>query len=503
MKKHSPFLFELIKSLTVSEKRYFHLFATRHYPENNHSLRLFRILAKQEKYDESAALAEMALPKNNFAVQKNILHRQLLNAMVQFDSAGNAAIRLQQDVFACQILLQKGLTAQARYKLKQLRPEADKFELHEIALQAQQVEAAIFAREQYKGISEQELCQWQEENLKLCHKIEMETLHKYTLSRAQKIQLAAGGKSTAYAESVKDLLRVADANAGLQVMTTKARMDLLQTRALYHFMAKDTDRAFEINGNFIALMEAEPHWINFYPQRYFSALNNYLIDCFVLKNESALQQGLEKMRALKGHAAFRKTANLEPNIFRITYQLELNYLIAKGSFSAALPLLKGVQQGLLNYGEKIPLSHRMNLEYLMAYVLFGVSRFEEASALLDKIQQYKRPETAALVDSAAAIMQVICHYEMGNFSILDSLVKSCKRKLKEREGSIPSKLEIEVLNTVLSFSAKVPAESDWQRLWQKLCMAGKDAKPRSAHNDYFDLFHYVYAKAEKLKYEKT
>ena len=285
--------------------------------------------------------------------------------------------------------------------------------------------------------------------------------------------------------------------------TEKSKMDILQTEALFHFMAQDTDKAFAINAHFLALMESRTHLIQFSPQRYFSALNNYLIDCFVLKKEKELRQGLEKMRALKDDSSFRKTVNLEPSIFRITYQVELNYLLAAGQFSKALQIEPVVREGLQKYQDAIPVHHRMNMEYLIAYVLFCVDKYEEASSQLDKLQQYSRRETAVLIDDVAAIMQVICHYEMRNYSILDSLIKSCKRKLAERKNSIPAQLEFDVLNAIMSFTIHEPETKDWEKLWIKLCKDTPGKKPHSPHNDYFDLFNYVYAKSIRKSFEEA
>lgn len=503
MKSTSPHLFDLIKSLTNSEKRYFTLFSKRHFSEDNHSLRLFQAIVKQDEYNESKAISETGLAKNNFAVQKNLLYGQILSALVQFDTSGNHVMRLQQDIFACQKLMQKGLIAQARARLSQIKADAEKYEMHEAGLQALQIESALHAREQYRHTSENNLEEWLRASQLLTAKINTEAYVKSMNSRAQKIQLSTGGKSAASSTAIKKLLDEAKAKLPTMQVTEKAKMDLLQTEALYYFLSGNTAKAAEINAGFIALMESQRHWIQFFPQRYFSALNNYLIDCFVLKKQKELLQGLEKMRALKDDPAFKKTSNLEPNIFRITYQVELNFMIAAGKFSEATKILPVVKEGLKKYEGKIPLHHRMNMEYLCAYVLFGSGRYHEASAQIDILQQYSRSETAALIDDVAAIMQVICHYELGNYSILDSLVKSCKRKLNERKMNMPPDLEFDLLNALLSFSVKEPSAKDWQKLWTKLSKDSENQKPHTPHSEYFDFFNYVYAKSQKLTYESA
>jgi hypothetical protein len=503
MKSASTFLFDLIKSLTNSEKRYFTLYCQRHFSEDNHSLRLFQSIAKQNEYNETKALRETGLAKNNFAVQKNILYNQILAALIQYDTAGSLAMQMQQDIFACQKLMQKGLIQQARSKLNQIKADAEKYELHETGLQALQIEAALNAREQYRHTSETDLERWLEANKLLTEKISAEAYFKNINSRAQKLQLSTGGKSTSSTQSVQSILNEANKKMPTMNLTEKSRMDLLQTEALYQFMSGNTSKAFEINGSFIALMESQRHWIQFFPQRYFSALNNYLIDCFVLKRQAELLRGLEKMRALKDDPAFKKTTNLEPNIFRITYQIELNYLIAGGQFSLALEILPDVKAGLAKHHGKIPLHHQMNMEYLSAYVLFGAGHYHKASSQIDVLQQYSRSETAALIDDVAAIMQVICHYELGNYSILDSLVKSCKRKLNERKNTMPPDLEFDLLNGLINFSVKEPTVSDWKKLWTKLTKNTGGDKPDTPHSEYFDFFTYVYAKSQKLTYQEA
>jgi len=503
LRSTSTYLFNLIKSLTNSEKRYFNLFASRHYAEGNHSLRLFHIIGKQGQYDEAQAIRDMGLGKNNFAVQKNILYDQILTALIQFDTAGSIAIRLQHDVFACQKLMQKDLLVQARSKLKQVKSEATKYEIHEVSAEVLQIEISLNAREQYKNITSKDIDQWYTENSLLMRKLESEAYSKYTISKAQKVQLSAGGKSVSYTGAVKEILDEAKRKEPELILTQKAKMDFLQTEALYHFMNQDTAKAFAINEEFLTLIESQPHLIQFSPQRYFSALNNYLIDCFVLKKEKQLQSGLDKMRSLENDKAFKKTVNLEPNIFRITYQIELNYLIAAGQFSKAMEILPIVKDGLAKYQTKIPLQHYMNMEYLVAYVLIGAGKYQDASTQLDKLQQYSRSDTATLIDDVAAIMQVVCHYEMQNYSILDSLIKSCKRKLGSHKKHMPAGLEFDVLNALLSFSIKEPGTKDWQKLWDKLCKGANGQKPQSPHNDYFDLFNYVYSKSIKKSYEQA
>jgi hypothetical protein len=501
MKSASVDLFDLIKSLNNSEKRYFTLFAQRHYAHNNQYLSLYQILEKQTEYNEDTAIKETGWKKNHYAVQKNILYHQLLNALVQYDTESNPAQKLQQEVFACQKLLQKGLTEQAKTQLRKLQREAQTHELHEISLQLKQLEMALYGRTQYKQVSADMIDEWRQDIAEICGHIEAEAYYKHINARAQKLQLDAGGRNAKVAGEVSKLIQDEGAQRHLGHLTTKAQMDQLQTQALYHFLKEDTLGALQINSSFLKLMESEKHWLQFFPERYFSTLNNYLIDCFVLKKEKELQAGVAKMRALQQLPYFKKIRQLEVNIFRITYQLELNYLIGTGRFIEASKILPLLKDGLTKYADKIPLHHLANLQYLCAYVLFANGSYTEASTMLDALQQNTRSDTPTLIGNVTAIMQVLCHYELSNYSIIDSLVKSCKRKLNSQKPAIASEAEFELLNAILQFAAKPPQVQQWAKAYDRVYQ--KTTKGKTAYSDYFDFIAYLYARKTKSDFESA
>lgn len=493
-------MFDLIKSLNGSEKRYFNLFLRRHFKGGSVSLTLYETLQRQNTYDEPAAIGATGLGRNHYAVQKTILYKQLLQALIQYNTETDLPQKLQQEIFATKILLQKGLTQQAKVKQNQIRQSAEQYEQHEVMLQALQLGAAIAAREQFRDTDMEDIDMYHQNTASITDQIWLESLWRYTYNAAQKIQLQAGGKSEANAGRVKSLLKKATIQSGKKSLTRKAQMDKMQTEALYHFMHRDAVKAFRINTAFIAMIEADSTLISLYPQRYFSALNNYLIDCFNLSETGSFQQTLSKMRGLKENPAFRKLLNLEINIFRITYQAELNFLIARGEFEQAAELLEPVKNGLKEHKDNIPIHHRINMEYLCAYALFGSGQYSAASSMLDGVQRYRRTDTAAAPDVMAAVMQVLCHYELKNYSIIDSLVKSAKRKLKQH-NEMASESTLELLNSVSHFAVKQPQKSDWEKLGVKLDRALD--KTETTYSNYFDYRTYVASKAAAISYAKA
>ena len=91
MKNPSNDLFQLIQSLSKSEKRYFKLFATRHFDKDNQYLKLFEAIETQLTYQEALLVPIFSEGKSaaHFAVLKKQLYESLLEALHRFDELSN------------------------------------------------------------------------------------------------------------------------------------------------------------------------------------------------------------------------------------------------------------------------------------------------------------------------------------------------------------------------------------------------------------------------------
>src|SRR5690554_3084353 len=111
-KTASPALFELIHSLSKSEKRYFKIYASRHtIGEENNGIRIFNYIDDQNEFDEKAVhehfKGEAFL--NQFPITKNRLYDQILNALDAFHASKNIDAQLYKMVHSIHILYEKGL----------------------------------------------------------------------------------------------------------------------------------------------------------------------------------------------------------------------------------------------------------------------------------------------------------------------------------------------------------------------------------------------------------
>lgn len=487
MKQDSDELFQLISGLTLSEKRYCALYLTKHSASGNRYLRLYNVLNAQQAYDGESALRAIELKKKpaHYAVLKKQLYEQLLNALHQFDLFTNPEQQLFRSIHQCHLLLQKGLLKQCQKRMASLEQTAQRMNHREALLQLQQLKMLLKARSYYRHESEENLENWLKETQHVVSELEVISNFRYLSSRVYKMQYDSGVRGKELAERMKTIVHLPEFSHERKSTPLPARLDFLQVRALFHFTNLETEKAFSYNEKFLHLLDANPLLLQLHADRYFSVLNNFLIDCLVLKRYEMLETGLARMRGLSKIPAFRRLANFEANVFRLGYLLEMNHYISLGRFAAAYQNLQPIIAGLKKFGERIVKHNRITLQYLMAYTCFILGKYDEALDHLRVILQEKETAVAENVQHAARMLQLLCHFEKREFLLVEGLVKSLRRYVKRDAAT-------EIPHVVISFiqaAARKPGldKKQWTKLQLKVEQLAKDKASAASMN----LFNYV------------
>lgn len=116
--KQKEDLFQLIKSMSRSEKRYFSVEAQRGGTSSKNYLDLFKRINEMEEYNEE--LLKKRFPKN-LAANKAFLYESLLKSMRDYRRIHMHSVRLRELIQDFNILYQRGLNEQAEYRLKEAK----------------------------------------------------------------------------------------------------------------------------------------------------------------------------------------------------------------------------------------------------------------------------------------------------------------------------------------------------------------------------------------------
>lgn len=116
MKLPSPFLWQLIHSLTNGEKLFFKRnYNTSKTTDQHIYIRLFDAISKQKEYNEKEILKKFNphINKKNIAYQKHYLQQEICNALVQYESRDNSNFEIFSQIQLISIYRKKGLYNEA------------------------------------------------------------------------------------------------------------------------------------------------------------------------------------------------------------------------------------------------------------------------------------------------------------------------------------------------------------------------------------------------------
>lgn len=429
MKAASTDLFELIHALSAAEKRYFRQFASRHIiGEQNNYLALFEAIAQQTEYDE-AALKEH-LRHTTFVqylpVAKRYLQQQIVESLYWFHRSNSVEAQVQKNLHAADILLDKGLITQSKKLLRKARKDIYACELFRLLPDLLERERGIMERTLYKGATAQDLENWETEWNRALEYLHQDGRYaRWSSSVAQLHYQKVAVRERSLEERFEPLLELPSEEAAFSL---RARLDYYKAMSTWHFMNGDAEAAYICNRDLLQVFEDHAFLMEQHPRRYLTALNNFLIDNHQLKRYEALENGIAKLKTLPHRAEFRRIPQLAEKIFELSTLLELNAWVGQAHFGAALSGLPQIQEGLTRYGKGLALHHKLTFYYLMAYIYFENSRYDEALTWLNELVQQPLRDVVEELLRFANLLRLLTHFELGHYDLLAYLINTIKRQ---------------------------------------------------------------------------
>lgn len=436
MKKPSKDLFNLIKSLTVSEKGYFVKFAKRHIigDENNY-LRLFEAINDQEVFDEDELKAKFKGEKfiRQFTTAKNYLLNMILKSLENYHSDESTSSKIVSLMNQYKILFEKTLFSQAETLLKRAKKSAIETENYPKLIDILRYERSL----DYKKIGEPDfekyaLSTLQEEKevlLKLQNLSEYNNLYLRLSSLFKIIGRPRTDKEMEKFQIIfSDPLMKMESNA----LSIKAKNFYYIISYLYYYCADNNEKAFEYGEKRLKLIEDHSEKISSMQEEYIYALSDAIAFAFNTGKIKLCLKYLKKKReiALKYENKYSVPNNLDMCVSSFSFELYI-YSMA-GYFKEALETAEEVIKWLDKYHGKINKSEELKVIYAIAYVYFGAGDYNKALFWINKVlndnsnfrQDYK---------VFAKIMNLIIHYELGNIDLLEYNIKSVLRYLNNKD----------------------------------------------------------------------
>jgi hypothetical protein len=472
-------LFDLIKSLTKSEKRYFKLYASKHVKGTGNCVKLFDAIDIQERYDEPAIRQRFRRERfvKQLPVQKNYLYDLILRSLRAFHSSRTTEMRLKEMLFDVEVLYGKGLYDQCHELLARCRQAANAEEAFDLLLSTISWEVRLAYAESdvarlHELAGEREHVLRLQQNLAEYFQISLELLE---------LERANGWLRDARArESLERIMHHPLMTSESSALSFKAKTIFFNSWNVACALNGDRESAYVYARRYLDLLEDNPEFAANNERSYIAALSNAASAAFRVRR---FDEMFAFLRTLEDFPT--DSPELSARILGSIYHHTLNVHVVTGDFDNGATQVARMRAELEAFGDLIPPPTRKTIAYLMAYVHFGAGNYSKALELLQEILNESRNDTRQDIQKAARILSLMIHHELGNTDLIPYAVRSTYRMLSNRD-----QLD-RVDRAILSLLRKLPSIVSGADLLRAFTEAHRELIDATANPDDYRLLRYI------------
>lgn len=425
-------LFDLIQSLNPSEKRHFKLYAQRHIvgKENNY-LKLFDTIDKQKEYDESALKKKFRQEKfiQQIHVAKNYLYTLILRSLNEYHTDDSTNIQLRELLNNAEILFGKGLYKQSSKILSKVKEKAYRYEKQAYILEAIALENKIAFALQDMDAAQKALNQGEKEEEQVLDDYKQARQYKY-LSGKLKIFIKTKGivRSEEDTRELDAIIKNPLLNNEQKAISYSTKYSFFYVYSKYFSAKEDYNYAYTYCSKLVNLIESHPEQLEKKPQAYLLALNHLLVILKELRKFDEFELVLKKLKSVQS-----KTIHFQSRAFAYSFIHEWNLLFYTGRYHQCVSLIPFLEEGLNKYEKQITNDLKLLFYFDVFYGYFVLEDYSKAARWLNKILNDKRTEIRQDIRNFGTIANLVLHYEMRDYDLLEYQIRSSQRLLEKNK----------------------------------------------------------------------
>ena len=501
--KRDP-LFDLIKSLTKTEKRHFRLFVNRSgNTEEVKFIKLFDAMEAMKAYDDVAILKRVpSIKKVQFSNQKAHLYRQILASLRHYHIGQNIDIQLRENLDHAKVLYNKGFYKQALKMLDKTKSLARDNKQFTISLEVMEFEKLIESQYITRSIENraESLTQEVQETTKIIkagHQLSNLTLNLYSLFL-----------KNGYARSEKDFEEV---QAYFKANMPDVNPDDLsfyeqlyyhQSHVWYNKIIQNFPNVYRHAQAWVELFKAHPDMAEKQPVHIIKGYRNLLAALFQLQYYTRFCEVLEEVEALSQNSKIVRDLNTEVLIFKFMYISKINKHFMEGSFDKGVELIPEVLDKLKQYEGKIDPERVLMFYYKIASLYFGDANYRKAIFYLNQIVYFKDVRLREDIHCFARILNLIAHFDEGQDFHLEYQIKSTFQFIGKMNDQ--NEVQKEIFKFLRKSGKIKPNElkKEFQELYDRLEALNEDLFERRPFF-YLDILSWLKSKIESKPVQKV
>lgn len=433
--RSSDTLFQLIKSLEKSEKRNFKLYMKRNSSsEDLKSIQLFDALDKMEEYDEGQLLSKnKSIRKQQLSNAKAHLYREILASLRLIRQEENIDIQLHEQLDYARILYNKGLYLQSLKTLDRIKENARAHNQVTFLLQILFFEKTIESLHITRSM--------QDRADQLTSEVDDTNDRLQLISQLSNLslQLYSWYIRNGVARNEKDEVAVQEffeRNMPTDLGTDLGFYEKLyqyQSFCWYAFIRQDFLLYYRYTQKWVDLFAKEPFMLKIETSHYIKGMHNLLGAHFDLLNDQKFKETLQQFEDFSQSDIVQHNVNNRIQTFVYLYISKLNEHFIDGTFTKGLELVPYIEEKLKEYWIYLDRHRILVFYYKIACLYFGSGDYGNTIEYLNKIINWK-VDLRTDLQCYSRLLHLIAHYELGNFTLLEYLIKSVYRFMAKMEN---------------------------------------------------------------------
>ena len=429
-------LFQLIKSLDQGEKRYLSLNITNQKSdEPKDYLRLFDFLQKRSEYEEDIAKQELShiIPLHRFAAAKNYLYSKLLNLLRDYHADDSVDTQIRNYLQLVELLFKKGLIRQAEKQLSSAKKLAEKHFKNRQLIQIYDWEYSISTVSETpdeREISFQRIDSEEQLTLKnLSFQFDYHRLHFRLFNHLYQFGVPQKEEDRIF---FKEILKhpLMKQEPDVPPYTLDLYYSILNA---CNYMCADYDKAAVAGKARLEVFAKHEDFAIGESYQYAAAINNYLQNINNLGKWQEMELIIENANNFADKQQ-KKILGVSFMLLKfVVHQFKIKLLMSQKRFEETDNWIKQQNKeisALLENKEKeknvyiLPLSISVNS--------FILGKNDEALHWIRTVLNDDRNSIRNDIYNFSAIFNLMIHYELGNYTVLESQLQSLQRYLAEQ-----------------------------------------------------------------------
>jgi hypothetical protein len=428
-------VFQLIQSLQKSEKRNFKLYVKRNSSTPDLKIvQLFDALDKMKEYDEKELIQRTtSIKKEQLSNMKAHLYRQILASLRVLESNENVDIQMHEQLDFARILYNKGLYLQSLKILERVKEIAKSHNqitfLVEVLFIEKKIETLHITRSMQDRAD-----QLSDESVN-----SNEELLKVTRLSNLALQLYSWFIKNGHARNKKDENEIE--NYFKEHLTPDIKepegfyekLYYYQSYCWYAFIRQDYLMYYRHSQKWVDLFSGHLIAKEIETANYIKGMHNLLNAHFNLRNYKGFTNTIHELEEFKNSGIVKNCINNQVQVFVYLYNAKINQHFMEGTFKEGLSIVPAINQQLKDFNNYLDLHRVLVFYYKIASLYFGAGDYDTSIDYLNKIINWK-VDLRNDLQCYARLLHLISHYELGNFQLLEYLIKSVYRFMAKMQN---------------------------------------------------------------------